>query len=90
MTRDTVISLAVDAMMLAVKVAGPLLLVGLAVGLIVSIFQAVTQIQEQSLQFIPKVIGVAIVIIVGGPWMLDQLVVYAQSLYLSIPELTGP
>jgi len=89
MTKDTVISLAVDAMALAVKIGGPLLLVGLVVGLLVSVFQAVTQIQEQSLQFIPKVIGVAIVIVVGGPWMLDQLIAYARELFLAIPELSG-
>ncbi len=89
MTKDTVISLAVDAMALAVKIGGPLLLVALVVGLVVSVFQAVTQIQEQSLQFIPKVIGMAIVIVVGGPWMLDQLIAYARELFLAIPELSG-
>jgi flagellar biosynthesis protein FliQ len=90
MTRDTVISLAVDAMALSVKVGGPLLLVGLVVGLVVSVFQAITQIQEQSLQFIPKVAGVALVIVIAGPWMLDQLIAYTQAMYLAIPELSGP
>lgn len=89
MTKDEVISLAVDAMALAVKIGGPLLAVGLIVGLVVSVFQAVTQIQEQSLQFIPNVIGVAIVIVVGGSWMLDQLIAYARKLFLAIPELSG-
>ena len=90
MTRDTVINLTVEAMELALKIGLPLLLAGLAVGLVISVFQAVTQIQEQTLTFIPKILATAAVIIVAGPWMLDQLVVYAEELYLSIPELSGP
>ena len=90
MTRDTVVSLTVDAMELAMKLGLPLLLAGLAVGLIVSIFQAVTQIQEQTLTFIPKIIATAAVIIVGGPWMLDQLILYCHDLYTAIPEMSGP
>jgi flagellar biosynthetic protein FliQ len=89
MTQDTVVSLATQAMTLALKIAGPLLLVGLVIGLLVSIFQAVTQIQEQSLTFIPKVVGVAVLIVLLGPWMLDQLVSYAQNLYTSIPQMIG-
>jgi flagellar biosynthesis protein FliQ len=87
MNQDTVVSLATSAMTLAIEVAGPLLLVGLVIGLVVSIFQAVTQIQEQSLSFIPKIVGLAALIVILGPWMLGQLVTYAQNLYLSIPSL---
>ncbi len=89
MNQDTVINLATQAMMLALKIAGPILLLGLIIGLLVSIFQAVTSIQEQSLSFIPKIVGVAVLIVVLGPWMLGQLVGYAQNLYLSIPSLIG-
>ena len=89
MDQDTVVNLATQAMTLALKVAGPLLLAGLVIGLLVSIFQAVTSIQEQSLSFIPKIVGVAVIIVVLGPWMLDQLVSYAQNLYMSIPQLVG-
>lgn len=89
MNQDTVVSLASQAMSLALKVAGPLLLVGLAIGLLVSIFQAVTQIQEQSLTLIPKIAGIAVVIVVLGPWMLGQLVAYTANLYSSIPSLVG-
>ena len=67
----------------------PLLACALVVGLLVSIFQAVTQIQEQSLSFIPKIIGVAVMIVVLGPWMLNQLVSYTESLFQSIPTLVG-
>jgi flagellar biosynthesis protein FliQ len=87
MNQDTVVSLATQAMKLALEVGGPLMLVGLVVGLVVSIFQAVTSIQEQSLTFIPKIVALAAVLVILGPWMLDQLVTYAQNLYTSIPSL---
>ena len=89
MNQDTVVNLATQAMTLALEVAGPMLLVGLVVGLVVSLFQAVTQIQEQSLSFIPKIVGVAVLIVVLGPWMLGQLVSYVQNLYMAIPGLVG-
>ena len=75
-----VISLAMQAMQLAFKVAMPLLLAGLVVGLIVSVFQAVTQIQEQTLAFIPKIIAIAAVVVIMGPWMLGQVLSYTQEL----------
>ena len=89
MNQDTVINLATQAMTLALKIAGPILLCGLIIGLLVSIFQAVTSIQEQSLSFIPKIVAVAVLIVVLGPWMLNQLITYAQNLYSSIPSLIG-
>ena len=89
MTRDTVISLTVDAMELALKIGLPLLLVGLAVGLVISVFQAVTQIQEQTLTFIPKILATVAVLVIGGPWMLDQLISYTSELWLGIPDLIG-
>ena len=89
MDQDTVINLASQAMSLAFKVAGPLLLGAMVVGLLVSIFQAVTQIQEQSLTLIPKIAAIAVISVVLGPWMLDQLVAYTTNLYTSIPSLVG-
>jgi flagellar biosynthetic protein FliQ len=89
MNQDVVINLAMSAMELAMKIAMPLLLIGLAIGLVVSVFQAVTQIQEQTLSFIPKVVATAAVIVVGGPWMLDQLLAYTTELYSAIPRLVG-
>jgi len=86
-TQDTVIHLASQAMSLAFKVAGPMLLVAMVVGLIVSIFQAVTQIQEQSLTLIPKIAAIAVIAVVLGPWMLAQLVDYTTNLYTAIPTL---
>jgi flagellar biosynthetic protein FliQ len=89
MDQDTVVSLVTKAMTLGLEVAGPILLVGLGIGLLVSLFQAVTQIQEQTLTFIPKVVGLSILIVILGPWMLGQLVTYATNLYTSIPQLIG-
>lgn len=89
MNQDVVISLALEAMVLAMKIGMPLLMVGLIIGLVVSVFQAVTQIQEQTLAFIPKVIGLAVVLVVGGPWMLGQVLTYTHELYSAIPTLVG-
>ena len=89
MTTDTVIELTMSAIELSMKIALPLLLVGLGVGLVISVFQAVTQIQEQTLTFIPKILATVVVLVVGGPWMLDQLVQYTAELWLSIPDMVG-
>lgn len=89
MSQDTVVGLATHAMTLALEIAGPILLVGLVIGLVVSLFQAVTSIQEQTLSFIPKIVGLAVLIVILGPWMLGQLVAYATNLYTSIPTLVG-
>jgi flagellar biosynthetic protein FliQ len=89
MDQDTVMNLSTQALDLSIKIGAPLLLVGLVVGLVVSVFQAITQIQEQSLSFIPKIIATAVVLVVGGPWMLNQLLSYTEDLYRSIPLLVG-
>jgi len=89
MTTDTVIDLTMTAVELGMKIALPLLLVGLAVGLVISVFQAITQIQEQTLTFIPKILATVAVLVIGGPWMLDQLLTYTQELWMSIPDLIG-
>ena len=89
MDQDTVINLSTQALELTLRIALPLLLIGLIVGLAVSVFQAVTQIQEQTLQFIPKVLALAAVLVIGGPWMLNQLLSYTQNLWASIPQLVG-
>ena len=89
MNQDVVINLATTAMALAFKVALPMLGVGLAVGLLVSIFQAVTQIQEQTLSFITKIVALAAVLMLLGPWMLNQLLAYTADLWGGIPNLIG-
>ena len=75
--------------MLILVVAGPLLVVSLGVGLVVSIVQAVTQIQEQTLSFVPKLLTVAAVFLVALPWMLQLLVKYTTELFRSLPTLVG-
>ena len=89
MNQDTVVSIVTHAMEVGLEVSLPVLLVGLVVGLVISVFQAVTQIQEQTLSFIPKVIGLVVVIVIAGPWMLGQILTWTQELYGSIPNLVG-
>jgi flagellar biosynthesis protein FliQ len=89
MNQDTVVSIVTHAMEVGLKVSLPILLVALVVGLVISVFQAVTQIQEQTLSFIPKVIGLVVVIVVAGPWMLGEVLTWTQELYGSIPNLVG-
>ena len=86
MTQDTVVSIVVQAMTVGLKVGLPILLVGLVIGLLVSIFQAVTQIQEQTLSFIPKILGLVAVIAIAGPWMLSSVVDWTHDLWGNIPQ----
>ena len=87
MTYTLVTDLARNAMMVTALVAAPLLLVALLIGLVVSVFQTVTQIQEQTLSFVPKLIGVGLTLVVALPWMLQLLVEYTTQLLRSLPAL---
>lgn len=87
MTDTAVIEIAMQAVIVAGKIAGPILLVTLALGLLVSLFQSVTQVQEFTLSFVPKVLGVATVLIIGGNWMLHEMVNFTQGLFDAIPGL---
>lgn len=89
MSDQAVIHIAVLTMMVSAKVAGPVLIISLAIGLGVSLFQSVTQIQEATLTFVPKLVGVAFVIVVGGNWMLHELVSFTEQLFELIPDLLG-
>ncbi len=89
MTPETVMTLGSQAIQLTLVVAAPLLLVALLVGLVISIFQAATQINEATLSFIPKLVAVFLTLIVGGPWMLARMVDYIRDLFSSIPHLIG-
>ena len=84
MSEELIIKLGQDALRTTAMLAGPLLLGTLAVGLVVSIFQALTQINEQTLTFIPKMLVVALVIVVAGPWMLDVMTNYTTNLFENI------
>lgn len=87
MTPDTSLHLFAQLLWQALAVSAPLLLTVLVVGLLVSVFQVVTQIQEMSLTFIPKLLASAAVLVVVGPWMLGQLMTYSSALIRSIPQL---
>jgi len=87
MTPESVLSLGAQALQLTLLVAAPLLLVALVVGLVISIFQAATQINEATLSFIPKLLAVFATLVLAGPWMLALLVDYIRQLFASIPNL---
>ncbi|RNF38746.1 flagellar biosynthesis protein FliQ [Planococcus salinus] len=89
MTPDMVIKLAEQSIYTIILVSAPLLLVALGVGLLVSIFQAMTQIQEQTLAFIPKILAVFIALVVFGPWMLTILLDYTRDLFQQLPRIIG-
>ncbi|EUJ10720.1 flagellar biosynthetic protein FliQ [Methylophilaceae bacterium 11] len=89
MTPESVMTLAGQAMQTTLIVAAPVLLVVLIIGLVVSIFQAATQINEQTLSFIPKLVGVVASLVVAGPWMLTTMVDYMRTVFTSIPTLAG-
>jgi flagellar biosynthesis protein FliQ len=85
----TVVTIIGQAVVMIAKLAGPFLVATLVVGLTVSLFQAVTTVQEFTLTFLPKLIVVAVIIAISGHWMVSQIVDYTQQLYNSIPSLVG-
>lgn len=87
MNDTNVIQIATDTLLIAAKLSAPILVVSLAVGLAVSLFQSVTQIQEHTLTFVPKLAGVAVVIVVAGGWMLAELEGFTRHLFALLPEL---
>ncbi|MFX1673622.1 flagellar biosynthesis protein FliQ [Paraburkholderia sp. A2WS-5] len=89
MTPETVLTLSHEAMYVALLLAAPLLLVSLAVGLVVSLFQAATQINESTLSFIPKLIAIAVTLVIAGPWMLTTMLDYMHRMFASIPALAS-
>lgn len=86
MTQLTVIELARDALTVSLLVAGPFLGFSMLIGVLVAIFQAVTSIQELTLTFVPKTLGVALAAVLFGPWVLDTLTVYTATLLASLPQ----
>lgn len=89
MTPESVMTLGRHAMEVTLMVSAPMLLVALVVGLVVSIFQAATQINEMTLSFIPKLVGIFVALVVAGPWMLAVMIDYMRELFSSIPRLIG-
>jgi flagellar biosynthetic protein FliQ len=89
MSQAMLQTIASQAIMVTLKLALPTLMVSLGVGLLVSVIQAVTQIQEQTLSFIPKAFAVGMVLVLMGPWMLNSLIAFTQEMYLQIPQMTS-
>ena len=89
MTPQMVVSIAREALMLTLMIAGPMLAIGLVIGLVVSIFQAVTQIQEMTLTFVPKIIGIALALLIFLPWMINKLTDFTRHMIEMIPTLAG-
>jgi len=89
MTPESVMALAHQAMYVALQLAAPVLLVSLVVGLAVSLFQAATQINEATLSFIPKLLAIAVTMVIIGPWMLTTMLDYLRQVLTSIPTLTN-
>jgi flagellar biosynthesis protein FliQ len=89
MTPEAVMTLAHEAMYIGLMMAAPLLLVALVVGLVVSLFQAATQINETTLSFIPKLLAIALTLVIAGPWMLTTMLDYLRHTITSIPTLVN-
>lgn len=87
MSEGTVIDIVVGAMLMAAKLAGPVLVACLVIGVVVALVQTITQIQEMTLSFVPKLVGAVLVVVVGGRWMIHQVVAWVRHLWEMIPTL---
>ncbi|SDD45836.1 flagellar biosynthesis protein FliQ [Sporomusa acidovorans] len=87
MSGDMAIQVGSNALMMVMLVSAPMLILGLVVGVAVSVFQATTQIQEQSLAFIPKIIAVFVAVLIFGPWMLSLMIDYTRELFMNLPNM---
>jgi flagellar biosynthesis protein FliQ len=87
MSSDLALQIGRDALLMVMLISAPMLGLGLLVGVVVSIFQATTQIQEQTLSFIPKIVAVFVAMVVFGPWMLSLMVSYTRELFMMIPQM---
>ena len=85
MSSDFVIGMAVETIKVTLLISAPMLLMGLIIGLAISIFQAVTQIQEMTLVFVPKIVAVLIALIISLPWMLNIMITYTQNILSNFP-----
>ncbi len=89
MTPGTVMEIGRQAIEVTLLISAPALLAALVVGLIISIFQAATQLNEATLQFVPKLVVMFVVLLLAGPWMMQYMIDYIQHLFESIPQLIG-
>ena len=89
MTPETIMTMGNQAINVALLLGAPMLLVALVIGLVISIFQAATQINEATLSFIPKLVGVFVALVVAGPWMLSVMLDYMRNVFTGIPGLVN-
>ncbi len=89
MTPQMVVAIGREALILTIMISGPMLLFGLIVGLTISIFQAITQIHEMTLTFVPKILAVALALLIFLPWMLTKTTDFARHMFDLIPTMTG-
>jgi flagellar biosynthesis protein FliQ len=89
LTPESVITIAEQGIWMVIMICGPLLALALIVGLIVSIFQATTQIQEQTLAFVPKIVAVLLGLVFFGPWMLSHMLSYANEIFTNLTRYVG-
>ncbi len=89
MTENMVMGIVKESLYTALIIGGPILILSLLIGLLISIFQAATQIQEQTLTFLPKLIAIAVILVVGGNWMLNKIVIFTQQIMNIIANVKG-
>ena len=89
MSDVEILNILTSALAVSARIAGPLLLIALVIGVAVSLFQAVTQVQEMSLTFVPKLAGIAVTLVFAGNWMLRELVGWVEALWSTLPSMVG-
>ena len=89
MSDNDIIDIAMQTMVVSLKLSAPILVTALAVGFLVSLFQSMTQIQEFTLAFVPKLVGVGVALLLSGSWMLQTLVDFTRDLFEMVPSLLG-
>ncbi len=89
MNTNAVLDLGLDALLLCAKLCAPVLVTALVIGFVVSLLQSITQIQEVTLSFVPKALGVSVALLVTGHWMISEMVSFTQELFARIPTLLG-
>ena len=89
MSDVEILNILTSALAVSARIAGPLLLIALVIGVAVSLFQAVTQVQEMSLTFVPKLAGIAVTLVFAGNWMLRELVGWVEALWSALPAMVG-
>lgn len=89
MTQDQALSIFKEALLIVLKVGGPILIASIVIGLIISILQAATQVHEQTLTFVPKLVAIGVILLLTGGWMMDVVSDFAKQIFILISEIGG-